>query len=129
MNKMTIAAVILFLEGVVCACKLPGDAFSSATSASAEPPPRVITISAKEFEFTPGDIVLKVGQPVTLRLTSQDHRHGFNIASLNLRADVNPMQVTEITFTPQKTGSLDFFCDVFCGEGHEEMNGKFTVTD
>lgn len=132
MNKTAVAAVTLAFIGAFCAGKLPGNAQEVPhflLSASADESARVITITAKEFEYTPSDVVLRVGQPVTVKLTSQDHHHGFNIPSLKLRADVSPDVVSELTFTPDKTGSLDFFCDVFCGEGHEAMNGKFTVTE
>jgi cytochrome c oxidase subunit 2 len=34
---------------------------------------------AKRFVFTPGEIVLKKGQPVVFELTTQDFGHGFRI--------------------------------------------------
>jgi cytochrome c oxidase subunit 2 len=30
---------------------------------------------------------------------------------------------------PDKVGTFPFHCDIFCGEGHEDMTGKFVVTD
>jgi len=90
---------------------------------------KVIDISAKKYKFTPGVITLKKGVPVILHLTSVDRKHGFNDPGLNLRADVNKGQVTELKVTPQKTGTFPFYCDVFCGDGHEDMNGKIIVVD
>src|SRR5271170_5073924 len=90
---------------------------------------KVIKVSAKRFEYSPQEIRLKKGVPVVFQLTTEDRSHGFNIPSMNLRADVVPGKVTELKVTPQKDGEFDFFCDVFCGSGHEGMSGKITVTD
>jgi len=30
---------------------------------------------------------------------------------------------------PDKTGTFTFVCDIFCGTGHEEMDGTIEVTD
>ena len=37
----------------------------------AQPEPRVIAVHAKKFEFTPGEIQLKVGEPVVLEFTTE----------------------------------------------------------
>jgi cytochrome c oxidase subunit 2 len=91
--------------------------------------PTIVKISAKRFEYTPHDIVLKKGVPVVLQLTSEDRTHGFSIPSMKVRSDITPGKVTEVKVTPDKTGEFDFFCDIFCGSGHEGMNGKITVTE
>ena len=90
---------------------------------------QVIKITAKRFEYNPREITLKKGVPVVLELTSLDRLHGFNCPDLGIRGDINPGQVTKIDLTPQKTGSFAFFCDIFCGDGHEEMNGTFNVQE
>jgi cytochrome c oxidase subunit 2 len=91
--------------------------------------PQVIKITAKRFEYNPHEITLKKGVPTTLQLTTEDRSHGFSIPAMNLRADIMPGKITELKVTPQKNGEFDFFCDIFCGSGHEGMNGKITVTD
>jgi heme/copper-type cytochrome/quinol oxidase subunit 2 len=32
-------------------------------------------------------------------------------------------------FAAGKAGRVDFLCDVFCGDGHEGMNGHLVVQD
>jgi cytochrome c oxidase subunit 2 len=32
-----------------------------------------------------------------------------------------------VTLTPDKAGSFTFFCDIFCGDGHEDMEGTLVV--
>jgi len=90
---------------------------------------QVIRITAKKFEYHHGEIALKKGVPVVLELTSLDRVHGFNLPDFALRADIVPGRVTRIRFTPGKTGKFVFFCDVFCGDGHDEMSGDLIVKD
>jgi cytochrome c oxidase subunit 2 len=95
-------------------------------SAGAE---QVIKITAKKFEYSPDKITLKKGVPVTLSLVSLDQLHGFNCPGLNIRSDIAPEKVSTIRFTPEKSGTFDFHCDVFCGSGHDQMTGTITVTE
>jgi cytochrome c oxidase subunit 2 len=90
---------------------------------------QVIRISASTFEFTPGEITVKKGIPVVLELMSQDRHHGFKLTAFNLRADIKPGVTEEIRFVPDKTGTFTFFCDVFCGGGHEDMSGILKVVE
>jgi cytochrome c oxidase subunit 2 len=101
---------------------------SVAVLVSAEAKPRVIEIVARKFEFVPGDITLKKGETVTLQFTAPEVPMGFNLADFNLRADIVPGKVVALDFTPDKTGTFTFLCDVFCGSGHEDMSGTLTVT-
>jgi cytochrome c oxidase subunit 2 len=96
---------------------------------AAEPPAKVIKIVAKRFDYTPGQLVLKKGEPVIFELTTRDVLMGFNLPDFNLRADMVPEKVTRVRFVPDRTGTFTFLCDVFCGEGHERMQGTLTVID
>lgn len=93
---------------------------------AAETPPEV-RIGAKKFEFYPSEVTVKLGQPVVLVLTSEDRIHGFKMPELGLRTDIVPGQETRVMLTPQKAGSFTFFCDIFCGGGHEDMDGTLIV--
>ena len=90
---------------------------------------QVIHISASSFEFKPSEITVKKGVPVTLEIVSQDHHHGFRLSEFHLRADIQPGVTEKIRFVPDKSGKFNFLCDVFCGEGHEEMSGTLTVVE
>jgi cytochrome c oxidase subunit II len=105
-------------------------AFVGVTSvwpAKASDEPRVIEITAKRFEFSPSQITVKKGHPVTLRLTSQDVKHGFFVKELKLDADLHPGKPTEVTFTPQTAGKYLSVCDNFCGSGHGDMRMTIVV--
>ena len=96
---------------------------------SAEPNEKVIRITAKKFNYTPGEVKLKKGVPVILEFRTQDVLMGFNLPDFNARADIVPGKTTRLRLLPDKTGTFVFLCDVFCGTGHEEMNGKIVVID
>ncbi|CAJ0786673.1 Alternative cytochrome c oxidase subunit 2 [Ralstonia condita] len=66
--------------------------------------------------------------PVVFELTGQDILMGLSIPDFNVRADVVPGQTVRLALTPDKTGTFDFLCDIFCGSGHDTMNGTLTVT-
>jgi len=96
---------------------------------NASEPEQVIKIRAKKFEFMPNQITLKKGVPAVLELTSEDRVHGFNAPDLKARTAILPGKTTTLRVVPEKVGSFDFFCDIFCGSGHEGMNGKINVTE
>jgi cytochrome c oxidase subunit 2 len=90
---------------------------------------RLIKVSAKKFEFTPRNLTLKKGETVDIELGSEDVVMGFNVPEMTTRATIVPGQAVHVLLTPQKTGSFTFLCDVFCGSGHEDMDGTITVVE
>jgi len=88
----------------------------------------VIQVTAERFKFTPAVIQLKVGEPVVLELTSLDRKHGFQVPDLKIDETIEPGRVTHVRIVPDKAGTYDFHCTVFCGSGHEEMAGQIVVS-
>lgn len=119
-RAVRIAAAAMLAVGVIG---------SYVAARAAEPPAKVIKIVAKRFDYAPGQLRLKKGEPVIFELTTRDVLMGFNLPDFNLRADVVPEKVTRVRFVPDRTGTFTFLCDVFCGEGHERMQGTLTVID
>jgi len=100
-------------------------AMAASFHAKAKEAPRVVAISAKRFEFSPNRITLKKGEPVTLRLITEDVKHGFFSKALQIDADLVPGETTEVTITPPTAGTFTTICDNFCGSGHGKM--KMTI--
>jgi cytochrome c oxidase subunit 2 len=88
---------------------------------------QVVRISARRFAYEPDKITLRGGMPAVLELTTADVAMGFNAPDLNARADIVPGEVTRLRFTPERAGNFPFYCDVFCGDGHERMSGTIRV--
>src|ERR1700756_5392915 len=99
---------------------------TAAVPAGAE---QVVHMTAKRFEYTPNEITLKKGVPVILEITALDRDHGFKIPEFNIRADLKSGVVTRVRIVPDRIGTFEFRCDVFCGDGHENMAGEIVVVD
>jgi len=91
---------------------------------------QVIKVTAKRFEYSPNVITIKAGVPVILEFTSLDRVHGFTVPDLGgVRATIEPGKVTQVRIVAPKAGTYEFHCDLFCGEGHEDMTGKIIVEE
>jgi len=124
--KRTIMVTIIVVLGAI------GIATSWRRFATAAVPPgaeQVVHITAKRFEYTPSEITLKKGVPVILELTALDRDHGFKVPEFGVRADVKLGEVARVRIVPDHTGRFEFRCDVFCGDGHEDMAGEIVVVE
>ena len=97
--------------------------------ANAQDAPQRIEITAKRFDYTPGEITLKKGVPVVLVLTSEDVPHGVKFKDLNVVVVAKKGQTSEVAFTPDKAGTFVGQCSVFCGSGHGSMKMTLHVTE
>jgi len=104
-------------------------ASTSVLPASGQVAPRRIEVTAKRFDFTPGDITLKKGEPVVLVLKSADVPHGVRFRELGVTVKAAKGQTSEVSFTPDKTGTFIGHCSVFCGSGHGSMTLTLHVVE
>ena len=93
----------------------------------AQAKPRIIPITARRFTYDPAELTLKLNEPVIFRLTTLDVVMGFSVPDFAVRGTIIPGQTTEVAMTPTKTGTFTYLCDVFCGSGHENMDGTLHV--
>jgi len=91
--------------------------------------PKVIEISAKRFAFAPDNITLKKGEPVILRLTSQDVTHGYFSRPLKIDEVIEPNKTVDVKVQPNQAGAFTIICHHFCGQGHGNMKMTITVTE
>ena len=124
--KWTNVAIVIAVLGLLAMAADWQRLASAKVSAGGE---QVIHLTAKKFEYTPNEITLKKGVPVTIEITSVDRDHGFKVPELGIRADVKPGETTRVRIVPDRVGRFEFRCDVFCGSGHEDMSGEFNVVD
>lgn len=85
------------------------------------------TMTAKKFDFTPATITVSEGDRVKLTITSEDVTHGFAIDELGIKEDIVAGKPTVVEFTASKKGTFRFYCSLFCGQGHTEMEGQLIV--
>jgi cytochrome c oxidase subunit 2 len=93
----------------------------------AQAAPRIIAVTARKFTYEPQEITVKLGESVIFRLTTADVVMGFSIPDFNVRGTIIPGQSIDVAMTPNRAGDFTFLCDVFCGTGHENMDGTLHV--
>jgi cytochrome c oxidase subunit 2 len=85
-----------------------------------------IEIVASRFSFSPNEITVKKGDPVTITVRSMDVTHGLVIEALGVRTNqIKKGQPEDLTLTPETAGTFQGKCAHFCGKGHGSMT--FTV--
>lgn len=94
-------------------------------SASEQPAaPRVIRVTAKQWEFVPTEVRVRNGEPVVLEVTSMDVEHGLSLPDFGINRTLKPGITERIAFTPDKVGTFSMVCSVFCGAGPEGRNHR-----
>jgi heme/copper-type cytochrome/quinol oxidase subunit 2 len=88
---------------------------------------REIEVTAKQFEFSPNPIRVKLGENVRLKITSIDVTHGFSLPEFGINETLNPNETVSVEFQATKKGEFPFTCSVFCGSGHTGMKGTLIV--
>lgn len=103
------------------------------------PPPmagNVIDIAADMGGFDKEEVRVKIGEPVTIRLTSLDNshhtdgggQHQWAVDELGLDVITQPLKSNYVTFTPDEPGTYTFYCDICCGgRANPTMNGTLIV--
>ena len=88
---------------------------------------RDFSITARQWQFDPDTIRVKQGDIVSLEITSIDVEHGFSIDEYDVSVKLQPGRTASVSFRADKTGTFRFYCSVFCGAGHQAMEGKLVV--
>jgi cytochrome c oxidase subunit II len=88
---------------------------------------RTFRIEARQFAYSPSELVVNPGDTVTIELVSTDVVHGLYIDGYDLSVAADPGQTATMTFTADQSGSFRFRCSVTCGAMHPFMIGKLTV--
>src|SRR5262245_20245014 len=96
-----------------------------AAIAARQQKPQVVEISVERFAFTPSEFKVAAGQPVEIRLRSDDTDHGFRILNTDVNVTVpkRGKGMVTVVFEPPKPGRYAFECSKLCGAGHSFMRG------
>jgi cytochrome c oxidase subunit 2 len=66
-------------------------------------------------------LYVPVGQPVKVRLESEDVLHSFYVPAFRVKRDTVPGMTTWVWFVAEQPGSYDLFCAEYCGVAHSAM--------
>lgn len=92
-----------------------------------------VYVTAKQwmwkFEYPGGpasseQLVVPVGTPVKLIMTSRDVIHGFYVPAFRIKQDVVPGHATTTWFEATAAGSYDVMCTQYCGTRHSFMRAQ-----
>jgi len=75
------------------------------------------------------ELVVPVGKPVKLLMSSKDVIHSFFVPGFRLKRDVLPNRYTIAWFEATQEGIFDLFCAEYCGSKHSGMLGKVRVVN
>jgi len=79
--------------------------------------------------WTPENFTIEAGQPLVLKLTSDDVTHGFAVGQTDQPAvDVTPGEITEVTLVFDEPGKYTYYCTRWCSLNHWRMRGTIEVT-
>lgn len=84
-----------------------------------------ISVEGGMFYFKPNVIKVKKGEKVKITFTNKEGVHDFVIDELNVKSKrIDEGQSDTVEFTPDKTGSFEFYCSV---GNHRQMGMKGTL--
>lgn len=87
----------------------------------------IVHLLAEQYAFRPACLVVPAGVPVTVRATSADVVHGFQILGTNVNTMLIPGYVSTFVMTLDWLGERSMPCHEFCGVGHAAMWGRVRV--
>jgi cytochrome c oxidase subunit 2 len=87
----------------------------------------IVELTAERYRFSPQRVKLPANRKVELHVVSVDVLHGFQVPALGIRFDLQPGNRTIVMLPALAPGEYPFLCDVFCGSGHNDMNGYIEV--
>ncbi|MDA8179876.1 MAG: cytochrome c oxidase subunit II [Desulfobacteria bacterium] len=73
------------------------------------------------------EIRVPSGKPVKFILSASDVLHGFYLPDFRVKMDMIPGRVTTLWVQPERPGSYQIFCTVYCGTGHSNMLARLIV--
>ncbi|MGF7046686.1 cytochrome c oxidase subunit 2 [Paenibacillus sp. DS2015] len=126
--RKTLAIIIsCFLILSLAACGGNNDNAAPTNSGLTETgvaPSEELVIKATNYNFDQKEYHLKKGVPVKIIFDNAEGNHGVLIPGLNLQLD---QKNSSKVITPDKAGTYEITCSVFCGTGHTSMISKIIV--
>ncbi|WP_235793331.1 cytochrome C oxidase subunit II [Virgibacillus salidurans] len=92
------------------------------TGSSGESAANEVNITATNFDLGEGYTV-PAGAEVTLTLTNEEGMHGISIDEFDMHLEGEG----ETTFIPEEPGEYTIYCNIPCGEGHDDMTTTLVV--
>ena len=76
---------------------------------------------------TENELVVPLGKPIKLNITSWDVLHSFYVPAYRIKMDAVPGMTTYAWFNADREGDFDILCAEYCGTEHSYMVGKVKI--
>lgn len=117
--------LVLFLVGAALALSLLGRLAPPDSGEAVELRARMPEDGGWSLE----SIQARIGEPLRLRVTSDDVMHGFGLGQSRMAAlDIAPGEWVETTLVFDQPGEYTFYCTRWCGANHWRMRGVIRVS-
>ena len=73
------------------------------------------------------EIRVPAGKPVKFILSASDVLHGFYLPDFRVKMDMIPGRITTLWVQPDRPGTYQIYCTVYCGSGHSNMLAQLIV--
>lgn len=84
-------------------------------------------VTVYNWGFNPRVIEVEEGSLVVLNLETIEGKHGINLYDFGALKYLKEGTTSTLKFIANKKGEFEFFCTVYCGNGHANMAGKLIV--
>ena len=123
--------IVILAIGAVVSVNLSGENIITTNTVS-EPITsgniKTINVIGSEFSFSPAQITVNKGDQIKVVFTNAGtYPHNWGIDEFGVRTpQITPGQSAEVTFTPDKMGTFQYYCSV---DSHKDrgMTGIFIV--
>jgi cytochrome c oxidase subunit 2 len=129
-----LVAIALAATALVVAGRGPGVASSSPTGSPASEgvqdqpgQPRLFTLIARKYAFSPPRIEVYAGDLVKITLEAQDIPHSFTIDAYRIAKRAAPGRPAVFEFRADQTGTFPYYCNLTIDEGCRQMRGELVV--
>lgn len=112
---LPIAALVLILS----ACGA-----STSTDVTQTQSATIVNMESANMFFKPNTLALRKGEKTTINFKNTGF-HTFVLEEFDVNVDLKGKTEGSVTFTPDKVGTFEYFCDV---PGHREAGMKGTLT-
>ena len=82
-----------------------------------------VNLTAKNFEFDQKEIKAKAGDTIKVTLTNEAGLH-----SVMFDGYKEVKQGETVEFVVSEAGTIEYYCNIPCGQGHDNMVGKLVVS-
>jgi heme/copper-type cytochrome/quinol oxidase subunit 2 len=91
------------------------------------PSRRDLTVTVKDFRFTPDRLEVVQDDLVRVTIVSDDVAHSFNVDEYRIARRVPAKGRTVVEFRADRVGTFPFYCNLTSEPGHDQMRGQLVV--